>query len=103
MVAMYSKLSPQAPFIMAVIVCSINMCMIFVIVERRQAPAEWFGQQEDKEKTAEEDLVDIKPSSKVSTMVLFKSARLWTALYLTLTVAIAMSSSEVRYMLFGYI
>ncbi|ORY99408.1 major facilitator superfamily domain-containing protein [Syncephalastrum racemosum] len=96
--AMYSKLSPQAPFIMAVILCAVDMCMILAIVERRQAPKAWFGEEEDKEHMTDDDSVETlaptPPAQKVPVWQLLKSARLWTALYLTLTVAIAMSSSE---------
>lgn len=100
---LYSELGHEAPFIASMILSAIDFVMRVVIIERSSAPAEWFEEDNDIEKTTTitDGSAEEKPNSgeckhQVTWFQLLRQPRLIVSLALTAIVATVMSAFEVK-------
>ncbi|KAF7730836.1 Ras- protein Rab-7A [Apophysomyces ossiformis] len=99
---LYSRVSPQAPFVASMIFSGIDFFMRLVIIERSSSPKEWFAdndieasenQPNSGEGEGEGSQAKSKPR-KVTLMQLLRQPRLIVSMILTMVVAAVMSGFE---------
>ncbi|KAG0170412.1 Ras- protein Rab-7 [Apophysomyces sp. BC1021] len=95
---LYSRVSPQAPFVASLVFSGMDFFMRLVIIERSSSPKEWFidndVESSNSNAATEEEPQPTRKPRRVTLIQLIKQPRLIVSMLLTMVVASVMSAFE---------